>query len=128
MYTKNMVFAQHNLTIVILSMLFLVISINYIIVIDREVLAQQKNVKEGKLENKNNIDFSAISVGVLTGSVGISIAILTAYINKKGNIESQIKNDLRNKRISVYSEIFKLMLPLSVFSNNLKFYEQLEYL
>jgi hypothetical protein len=104
--------------IIIASLLFL---INPITIIDREALAQQNNGGDDKEPDKPGIDFSAITIGIITSSVVIVSAIVTAYLNKRGNIEAQIKNDLRNKRVDTYSELFMYMLPLAIFSDNPKY-------
>src|SRR5215211_471523 len=124
--SKTLVFSRHIQIVATVSLLFLS---NLIIVIDRVAVAQVQQVNEkDKGSDQASIDlFSAISVGILTGSVGILSAVLTAYINKNSTIESQIKNDLRD-RVDVYSESFSLMLPLAIFSNTLKYYEEIQYI
>lgn len=97
----------------------MVIIPNYSFIKNNKAVAQQNNDRDLEVQNTNNLIF-AMAVGALTGTVGIISSVLTAYINKKGDIQYQIKNDLRNRRVDVYSELFKHMLPVSIFSNNLK--------
>ncbi len=97
---------------------------NAIIVIIIGVLATLSSSPEGiivhiKIFGKTFFDFfDYISSNILLPLAGFLIAIFTAYINKKENIQIELSNEgvLRNNiQISIYYFIIKIFTPILLF-------------
>ena len=108
---KKLNFIHTIFVIIIAYLLFLLIDIN------TSIFAQETNLLENKKQN-SDIDFSEVLVGIVGASSAILGGIITSYLTNKGNMKIQIRNDLRNKRIDVYSQLFSLMHKLAILSNS----------
>jgi hypothetical protein len=98
MFVNKFYFIQKILIIVIVNFLFLPIAIN------TPIFAQETDLVEQ--EKLFGINVSTLLVGILGAFSAILAGVVTSYLNNKGNLELQIRNDLRNKRIDIYSQIF----------------------
>lgn len=91
--------------------LFLLIDIN------SPIFAQESNLAEDKKGNSDN-NFSVVVVGIVGAASAIIAGFVSSYWTNKGNMEVQIRTDLRNTRIIVYSQLFTIMHKLAILSNH----------
>ena len=109
-FLKKFRFLQQGSILVMVCLLFLQIDIN------SSVFAQETNLVDYENQNFPGIDLTLL-VGIVTASSAIIAGAVTSYFNNKGNMAVQIRSDLRNKRIDVYSQLFIEMQELAIFSN-----------